>query len=67
MKCPCCGSKMEMDSHTKIDRFMCFDCGYSEGRRMGNVPHVTYSFKNKTHVKVYGDNKFARFMAARIA
>ncbi len=32
MKCPCCGKEMVMDAHTKIDRFMCYDCGYVEGR-----------------------------------
>ena len=33
MKCPCCGKDMFMDSHTKIDKYMCYDCGYMEGRR----------------------------------
>lgn len=33
MKCPCCGKEMVMDAHTKIDKFMCYDCGYVEGRR----------------------------------
>ncbi len=34
MKCPCCGKDMFMDSHTKIDKYMCYDCGYMEGRRI---------------------------------
>lgn len=34
MKCPCCGKEMVMDAHTKIDKFMCYDCGYIEGRRV---------------------------------
>ncbi len=32
MKPPCCGKEMVMDAHTKIDKFMCYDCGYVEGR-----------------------------------
>ena len=62
MKCPCCGKKMELDNHTKIEKYMCYDCGYMEGRRMGNVTPINYSFKNRTHAKVYGNNKFSRFM-----
>jgi len=53
---------MEMDNHTKIEKYMCYDCGYIEGRRMGNVTPINYSFKTRTHVKVYGNNKFSRFM-----
>ncbi len=32
MKCPCCGHEMVMDGHTKVDRMMCYECGYQEGR-----------------------------------
>jgi len=67
MVCPCCGHKMEMDSHRKIDMFMCYECGYIEGRRMGNVAPVNYSFKTEHHPKVYGHNKFSRFMEKHIA
>lgn len=34
MKCPRCGNEMIMDSHRKIDMFMCYECGYIEGRNM---------------------------------
>lgn len=34
MKCPCCGHEMVLDGHTKIDKFMCYECGYIEGRRV---------------------------------
>lgn len=38
MKCPRCGSEMIMDGHRKIDMYMCYECGYIEGRNMdGNV------------------------------
>ena len=32
MKCPRCGSEMVMDGHRKIDMYMCYECGYIEGR-----------------------------------
>ena len=32
VKCPCCGNEMVMDGHTKVDKFMCYECGYVEGR-----------------------------------
>ena len=41
MKCPCCGHEMHLDSHRKIDMYMCYDCGYIEGRPIENKPHVT--------------------------
>ena len=34
MKCPRCGSEMIMDGHRKIDLYMCYECGYIEGRKM---------------------------------
>ena len=67
MTCPCCGHKMDMDAHRKIDMFMCYECGYIEGRRMGSVVPPVLRFKSEHHTKVYGNNKFSRFMASRIA
>ena len=37
MKCPCCGKEMNLDGHRKIDLFMCYECGYIEGRRIEPV------------------------------
>lgn len=34
MKCPRCGKEMYLDNHRKIDLFMCYECGYIEGRKM---------------------------------
>lgn len=34
MKCPRCGKEMNLDNHRKIDLFMCYECGYIEGRKM---------------------------------
>lgn len=41
MKCPCCGKEMVLDGHRKIDMFMCYECGYIEGR----IINETYSPK----------------------
>ncbi|MBR3294049.1 MAG: hypothetical protein IKI69_06470 [Oscillospiraceae bacterium] len=35
MQCPRCGAKMELDSHRKYDVMMCYECGYMEGRNLG--------------------------------
>ena len=29
---------MTLDGHRKIDMFMCYDCGYIEGRHTGEEP-----------------------------
>ncbi len=36
MKCPRCGAEMHMDSHRKYDVMMCYECGYMEGRNLGD-------------------------------
>lgn len=36
MKCPRCGAEMQMDSHRKYDVMMCYECGYMEGRNLGD-------------------------------
>ena len=36
MKCPRCGSEMTLDSHRKYSAFMCYECGYMEGRNLGD-------------------------------
>ena len=30
MKCPRCGSEMELDQHRRAQMFMCYTCGYIE-------------------------------------
>lgn len=39
MKCPRCGREMTRDNHRKYDLMMCYECGYMEGRNMGEKPH----------------------------
>ena len=36
MKCPRCGSEMQLDSHRKYEVMMCYQCGYMEGRNLGD-------------------------------
>jgi len=67
MKCPCCGKMMELDSHRKIDMFMCYDCGYIEGRRIDNVAFIDHSSNNSSRAKAFNGNKLARFMARHSA
>ena len=35
MKCPRCGAEMQIDTHRKYDAWMCYECGYMEGRNLG--------------------------------
>jgi len=61
MKCPCCGHEMEMDNHRKIDLFMCYECGYIEGRRI--EPQVTRRVTNFEKLKSLNFNETAAFLA----
>lgn len=35
MKCPRCGAELVVDSHRKYDALMCYECGWMEGRDLG--------------------------------
>ena len=61
MKCPRCGSEMELDSHRKIPLNMCYACGYIEGRAIEeNKANAT----NFDHLKGLNLNETAAFLAA---
>lgn len=36
MKCPRCGAELVHDEHRKYDVLMCYECGYMEGRDLGD-------------------------------
>ena len=36
MKCPRCGAEMVLDNHRKYEAWMCYECGYMEGRNLGD-------------------------------
>ena len=51
MKCPCCGKEMVLDGHRKIDLFMCYECGYIEGRNLNDnyVPKAAAGHRHHGH------------------
>ena len=60
MKCPRCGSEMELDVHRKIPLNMCYNCGYIEGRSTeGGVLHLT----NYNHLMGLNINETAAFLS----
>ena len=61
MKCPRCGSEMELDVHRKIPLNMCYNCGYIEGRSTeGGVLYAT----NYNHLMGLNINETAAFLSA---
>ena len=60
MKCPRCGSEMVLDGHRKIDLYMCYECGYIEGRNMGPEPPKT---SNYIRLRDMNLNETAAFIA----
>ena len=60
MKCPCCGKDMVLDGHRKIDMFMCYECGYIEGR----IINETYIPKTAARGHVLSLKKVAALIAA---
>lgn len=36
MKCPRCGAELVIDSHRKYDVLMCYECGWMDGRDLGD-------------------------------
>ena len=61
MKCPRCGSEMELDLHRKIPLNMCYNCGYIEGRTTegGQLNSTNYN-----HLMGLNINKTAAFISA---
>ena len=60
MKCPRCGSEMELDSHRKIPLYMCYNCGYIEGRATeGGITVST----NYNHMDGLTLNEMAAFLS----
>ena len=61
MKCPQCGHEMTLDSHRKIDLFMCYECGYIEGRNV--VPSAAPKISYFAHLRSLNLNESAAFLA----
>ena len=65
MKCPRCGHEMIMDDHRKIDMFMCYDCGYIEGREVDSQPPVFSSGRtNYERLRSMNLNEAVAFISA---
>ena len=67
MKCPQCGHEMTLDSHRKIDLYMCYECGYIEGRNVvpaAGAPKVSApKVSNFAHLRGLNLNESAAFLA----
>lgn len=61
MKCPRCGSEMNVDSHRKYNVQMCYNCGYMEGRNYGD--DANRGTTNFQHMKGLNMNEFAAFLS----
>ncbi|MBR0351595.1 MAG: hypothetical protein IJH53_00110 [Oscillospiraceae bacterium] len=61
MKCPRCGSEMELDQHRRAQMYMCYVCGYIEDQYASvNTPKET----NFQHLmKLRNINEASAFIA----
>ena len=60
MKCPRCGGEMAMDAHRKYSVPMCYNCGYMEGRNMGEDSKGSTNFE---HLKTLNLNEMVVFLS----
>ena len=60
MKCPKCGSEMQIDEHRRYALQMCYNCGYIEGRLSDVKKHET----NFAHLKNLNMNEMIAFLSA---
>lgn len=60
MKCPRCGAEMTLDEHRKYGLYMCYECGYMEGRNLGEIEKKP---TNLEQMKTVEDDKLAAFIA----
>ena len=59
MKCPRCGNEMVLDTHRKYPLNMCYECGYMEGRPIGDTTSKT----NYEHMKNLNFNEMVVFLS----
>lgn len=59
MKCPRCGHEMTLDGHRKIDLYMCYECGYIEGR----MNDAKVGETNYKHMQKLSPGETAAFLA----
>ncbi len=62
MKCPRCGAELHLDEHRKYPAWMCYECGYMEGRNLGdNVQEKKIT--NFERLKTMNFNEAVTFLA----
>lgn len=65
MKCPRCGCEMTLDGHRKYDVMMCYECGYMEGRNLGeNIQQRTIT--NYERLRKMSFNETVAFLSSRL-
>ena len=60
MKCPKCGSEMQVDEHHRYALQMCYNCGYIEGR----MADVKKNETNFAHLKNLNMNEAIAFISS---
>lgn len=65
MKCPRCGHEMTIDSHRKYAVPMCYECGYMEGRNMGEDTRAAET--NFSRIKKLNFNELVAFLSKELA
>ena len=63
MKCPRCGKEMEIASHRKYPVNMCYECGYTEGRRVDANPVGPTNYE---HMKTLNYNELVAFLSDKL-
>ena len=61
MKCPRCGSEMELDQHRRAPMYMCYVCGYIEDHNAVSVSHKETNFQHL--MKLKNINEAAAFIS----
>ncbi len=64
MKCPRCGQEMVVDNHRKMDLFMCYECGYIEGRRMDGTAMNFKRITNFEYLRGLNFNEMVSFLSS---
>lgn len=66
MKCPRCGAEMQLDNHRKYEVMMCYECGYMEGRNLGDNIQAR-AITNFERLRAMNFNEAAVFLSKGLA
>lgn len=62
MKCPRCGRDMQIDEHRKLPMYMCYECGYIQGRTSDQTFNQE-KHTNFKHMKGLNLNEMIAFLS----